>query len=96
MHTALTLGLVQGVAEDVDGGGHLQALEEDLLLALQADVVRPANEPGQVLLGLPPNKQTKQTKQQEGTQTEGSDQNATKQSDNPHCLPQYVDALNPA
>lgn len=93
MHMALTLGLVQGVAEDVDGGGHLQALEEDLLLALQADVVRPANEPGQVLLGLPPNKQTTQ---QEGTQTAVSDEGTTQQNDNPHCLPQHVHELHPA
>ena len=93
MHTALTLGLVQGVAEDVDGGGHLQALEEDLLLALQADVVRPANEPGQVLLGLPSNKQTTQ---QRGTQTAGQTKMPQSKTSTPHCLPQHVHELHPA
>ena len=48
----LTLVLLEGLAELVDGGGHLQSLHEDSLLALDANVTRPLDEAGQVTLGL--------------------------------------------
>jgi hypothetical protein len=44
--------LVERVGELGDGRGHLEALGEDNLLALKADVLRPLDEAGQVLLRL--------------------------------------------
>lgn len=44
--------LVEGVRELGDGRGHLEALVEDDLLALQADVFGPLDEAGQVTDGL--------------------------------------------
>ena len=44
--------LVQGVGELRNGRGHLEALVEDDLLALETDVLRPLDEAGQVGLGL--------------------------------------------
>ena len=43
---------VEGVLELVDGGRHLQALEQDALLALDPHVLRPRHEPRQVLARL--------------------------------------------
>lgn len=40
--------LVESVRELSDGGGNLQALGEDDLLALEADVFRPLHEAGEV------------------------------------------------
>lgn len=44
--------LVQGLGELVNGRGNLQALVEDLLLALKTDVVGPLDEAGDIALGL--------------------------------------------
>ena len=44
--------LVEGVRELGDGRGHLEALVEDDLLALQADIFGPLDEAGQVTDGL--------------------------------------------
>jgi hypothetical protein len=44
--------LVEGVGELRDGGGHLEALVQDDLLALEADVLGPLDEARQVGLGL--------------------------------------------
>lgn len=43
---------VQSTLELVDRGRHLQALLQDLLLALHAHVARPAHEAAEVALGL--------------------------------------------
>ena len=48
----LTLVLVNSLLELVEGGRNLQSLEEDSLLALDADVLGPLDEAGQVSLGL--------------------------------------------
>lgn len=44
--------LVNRLGELVDGGGHLQSLEQDALLALDADVLGPLDEASEVALGL--------------------------------------------
>ena len=44
--------LVESVGELRDGRGDLQALAEDNLLALEADIFGPLHEAGEVLLGL--------------------------------------------
>ena len=44
--------LVEGVRELRDGGGNLQALVQDDLLALEADVLGPLDEAGEVGGGL--------------------------------------------
>ena len=44
--------LVEGVSELGDGRGDLEALVEDDLLALEADILGPLDEAGQVALGL--------------------------------------------
>ena len=44
--------LVQGVGELRNGRGHLEALVEDDLLALETDILRPLHEASQVGLGL--------------------------------------------
>jgi len=43
--------LVQSVGELCNGGGDLEALVEDDLLALKADILRPLDEASQVGLG---------------------------------------------
>lgn len=52
MKLLLTLVLVNSLLELVEGGRNLQSLEEDSLLALDADVLGPLDEAGQVSLGL--------------------------------------------
>jgi len=42
---------VDGLGELVDGGGNLQSLEEDSLLSLEQDVLRPSNVSGQISSG---------------------------------------------
>ena len=49
---ALTLVLLDGVGELVDGGGHLQSLHQNSLLSLDSDVLRPLDETGEVSLWL--------------------------------------------
>ena len=48
----LTLVLVYGVRELVDGWGNLETLHEDGLLSLNADVLRPFDETSKVTFGL--------------------------------------------
>ena len=50
--TLLTLVLLECLGELVDGGGHLQSLHQNSLLSLDADVLRPFDEAGEVTLGL--------------------------------------------
>ena len=50
--TKLTSALVQGIPELVQGWWNLQALEQDSPAALEAHVLRPPHEVGQVTLGL--------------------------------------------
>jgi hypothetical protein len=52
LREGLTLILVDGLGELVDGGGHLESLHEDALLSLDADVLGPLDEAGQVASGL--------------------------------------------
>jgi len=46
------LVLLEGLLELVDGGGHLQSLEQNSLLSLDTDVSGPLDESGEVTLGL--------------------------------------------
>jgi hypothetical protein len=46
------LVLVEGAGELGDGGGHLDAGEEDAFLSLEGDVFGPLDEAGEVALGL--------------------------------------------
>ncbi len=48
----LTLVLVNGLGELVDGGWDLEALEKNALLSLNADVLGPFDETGKVADGL--------------------------------------------
>lgn len=48
----LTLVLLEGLRELVDGGGHLQSLHKNSLLSLNSNVTRPFDEAGEVTLGL--------------------------------------------
>ena len=48
----LTLVLLECLGELVDGGGHLQSLHQNSLLSLDADVLWPFDEAGEVTLGL--------------------------------------------
>lgn len=48
----LTCLTVQSLTELVDWWGDLQALEQDSLLALEADVLGPADKPAEIPLGL--------------------------------------------
>ena len=52
LRISLTLVLLEGVSELVDGGGHLQSLHENSLLTLDANVARPSDEAGEVAFGL--------------------------------------------
>ena len=47
-----TLVLLNGGRELVDGGGHLQSLQQNSLLSLDSDVLRPFDETGEVSLWL--------------------------------------------
>jgi len=47
-----SLVLLKGLAELVDGGGHLQSLHENSLLSLDSNVARPFDKTGEVTLGL--------------------------------------------
>ena len=47
-----SLVLLKGLAELVDGGGHLQSLHENSLLSLDSNVARPFDKAGEVTLGL--------------------------------------------
>ena len=48
----LTLVLLEGLAELVDHGGHLESLHKDSLLSLDANVTRPFHKAGEVTLWL--------------------------------------------
>jgi hypothetical protein len=48
----LTLVSVNRLLELVDSGGHLESLQKDSLLTLDADILGPSDEPGEISLGL--------------------------------------------
>ena len=49
---SLTLVLLEGLSELVDGGGHLESLHQNSLLTLDSDVARPPHKASEVALGL--------------------------------------------